>query len=106
MALALGLGGCAVGVDAPPRPGTPAAEAAAALSEVISASEAAAQRAAEAEGVAARLRAGELTEAEAQAELTRLTAAAEADLSRAKAALEAAKAPLRRSEHAAGPGGP
>ncbi|MCK6520707.1 hypothetical protein L6R49_04620, partial [Myxococcota bacterium] len=61
---------------------------------------------AEAEGVAARLRAGELTEAEAQAELTRLTAAAEADLSRAKAALEAAKAPLRRSEHAAGPGGP
>jgi hypothetical protein len=97
-----GDGGCAVGVEAPPQPGSPAAQAVAGLPAVIAASEAAARHAADAEGVAARLRAGELTEAEAQAELERLTAAAEVELGRAREALEAAKAPLRTAGPAVG----
>ena len=98
--------GCAVGTNEPPRPGSPAAQAVLALPAVIAASEAAARHAAEAEGVAARLRAGELTQAEAQAELERLTAAAEAETARAREALDAVKAPLRRPDGAAGPTGP
>lgn len=102
----MALSGCAVGVDAPPRPGSPAAQAVEALPDVITASEAAARHAAEAEGVAARLRAGELTEAEALAELDRLTAAAAAETARARAALESVKAPLRGAEGAAIPARP
>ncbi|MCK6516223.1 hypothetical protein L6R46_14345 [Myxococcota bacterium] len=101
--LPLVMGGCAVGTNAPPSPGSPAAEAVEALPELIAASEATARAAAEAEGVAARLRAGELSEAEAQAELERLTAEAEAETARARAALEAVKAPLRRGDGAAIP---
>jgi hypothetical protein len=104
--LTSGLMGCAVGVDAPPSPGSPAAEAVEALPELIHRSEAAARHAADAEGVAARLRAGELTKAEALAELERLTAAAEAETARARSALEAVRAPLRRQDDAAGPTGP
>ncbi len=96
------LVGCAVGGDAPPSPGSPAALAVDALPALVTASEAAARHAAEAEGVAARLRAGELTEAEAVVELERLTAAAEAETARARAALDAVKAPLRQPDGAAG----
>ena len=104
--LLFGLGGCAVGVNEPPSPGSPAAQAVEALPELIDRSEAAARHAADAEGVAARLRAGELNEAEALAELERLTAAAEAETARARSALEAVRAPLRRQDDAAGPTGP
>ena len=62
MLLPLVWGGCAVGTNAPPSPGSPAAEAVEALPELIAASEATARAAAEAEGVAARLRAGELSD--------------------------------------------
>ena len=103
MALIVGLAGCAVGTNAPPSPGSPAAQAVEALPAVITASEAAARNAAEAEGVAARLRAGELTQAEAQAELERLTAAAEAETARARAALDDVKRPLRQPDEAARP---